>query len=38
MEGRESILTYSDKKGLNLSLNKRFGEFVQKAHADRIKA
>ena len=38
MEGRESILTYSDKKGLNLTLNKRFGEFVKKAHADRIKS
>lgn len=38
MEGRESLLTYSDKKGIDLSLNKRFLNFAKRVHAERIKS
>ena len=38
MEGRESLLTYSDKKGIDLSLNKRFLNFAKRVHAETIKS
>ena len=38
MEGRESLLTYSDKKGIDLSLNKRFLNFAKRVHTERIKS
>lgn len=38
MEGRESLLTYSDKKGIDLSLKKRFLNFAKRIHTERIKS
>ena len=37
MESKDGILTYTDKKGVNLSRVHHLSEFVQKAQTEKIK-